>query len=240
MTTALLVPGSASTGDFVRRAFRELLAGVGEAVTVGEGIGDPVVLAGGIGREVDARAGTDRAVTLVVGVSVGAHAVAGWAASQTGQSAVHDQLLVCAMPAWTGEPDATATLTASAADLVAAAGVSSEVARLQSEYPGDWVVAELTRAWTALGSAAVAASLRATASSAAPSRTDLHRIRQRTAVIALGDDPFHPAEVAREWVDAIPNAVLVQVGRTEPRGDLAVFGERVAHALASNRSSINR
>ncbi len=240
MTTALLVPGSASTGDFVRRAFRGLLAGVAEAVTVGEGTGDPVALADEIGREVDSREGTDRAVTVVVGVSVGAHAVAGWAASRAGQSAAGDLLLVCAMPAWIGEPDATAALTASAADLIAAAGISSEVARLQSEYPDDWVVAELTRAWTALGPTAVLASLRATAASAAPRHTDLHRIRQRAAVVALSDDPFHPAEVARQWVDAIPNAVLVHVGRMEPRGNLDIFGERVAQALAPDRSSINR
>lgn len=219
MPVAYLVPGSASNGDFVARAFADLLDGY-ETCVVSHPSGDALRIADRLAQTSQARP-----ADLAIGVSIGAHAVAWWA-SRTGAEVP----CVLAMPAWTGPPGPIAAATGAAADQVASHGAAAELRRLQQEFGGDWVVAELVRAWSVLSDDALIATLRGTAASSAPSLDDLAEVAAPSVVLALDDDPLHPASVAAAWADALPQAALVQVGRDEPADDIRVFGRRVLAA----------
>lgn len=231
MAIALLVPGSASTGDFLQRAFAPVLTGL-TAVVITDVSGDAARLADHIELAVEEHNGDP--VALMVGMSVGAHAVGWWASRQrqgsTAGAATRAQL-VLAMPAWTGAPGSVATATADAVQRLARAGVPSELARLTSMFPDDWVVAELVRAWTAIPFADLLTSLAGTAASRAPDVGDLARIHHSTVVLTLTEDPLHPAAVGKQWAATIPGALLATVGRAEPAEAVEVFGRRVQPLL---------
>lgn len=168
------------------------------------------------------------------GISVGAHAVAAWAARATPGLADPPDL-VLAMPAWTGAPDPVAALTRASADEIEAGGVDAVLDRLLAEAGGDWVVDELVLSWRGRDAVDLARALRAAAASAAPTADDLARIRARTVVVALADDPLHPVAVAEEWAGAIPGARLAVVAREAPglhRGALGAAAREVLDAWA--------
>lgn len=217
MPLAYLVPGSASGGDFVARAFADVIAGYDHCV-VTDPSGDALVIADRV-----AGLARDRPPDLAIGVSVGAHAVAWWASR-------HGVTVPCvlAMPAWTGEPGPVAGATAAAANQVARLGVAGELHRLRTEFGEDWVVAELQRAWSGRSTDALVATLQGTAASVAPGVADLAAIQAPAVVVALDDDPLHPASVAAEWAAHLRRATLVHVGRDEPADDIRVFGRRVS------------
>lgn len=171
-----------------------------------------------------------RTLQTVGGISVGAHAAATWAARDAGRSPQPD--LVLAMPAWTGEAGPIAALTAATADEVARDGIDAILARLVAEAGDDWVVDELVRSWTGADPAALPAGLRAAAAGAAPTLDGLARIRARTAVVALADDPLHPVEVAEAWAAAIPDARLVVVPRGAPGVDRGALGAAARSVLS--------
>lgn len=235
MAIALLAPGSASTGEFLTRAFTDLLTGL-EPVVITDPSGDAERIATRIAAaHAHARAAGDR-IALVIGMSVGAHGAAWWA-SRRPHHTDPPELLVLALPAWTGPPGAAAAGTAAAVDALAQHGVAAELDRLQALYPDDWVVAELARAWTAMPVAELLTSLAGTADSSAPGMADLARIHVPTVVVALRDDPMHPIAVAREWAGAIPAAMLISLGRLEPGRDMAAFGRAVQAGLSRPRAA---
>ena len=57
-------------------------------------------------------------------------------------------------------------------------------------------------------------------------------VRGAAAVVALADDPLHPAAVAARWAATIPGAALVEVPRDAPRHDRGALGRAAADALA--------
>lgn len=227
----VMLPGSGSDGDFMRRAFGPLL-GSCRPVVVEHRSGRADLLAAELSTTLAQLTATDTDVAVVIGVSLGAHAAALWASRRP----LISPDLVLALPAWTGAPGSVAAATAAAADQISRSGRDAELARLAQEYPDDWVVAELSRAWRVLPAPELVASLQGTAASWAPARHELQRIENRTAVLALADDPLHPVATARSWAAAIPRARLVEVGRQEPAGDLAVFGRRARAALEALRA----
>lgn len=238
MAIALLAPGSASTGEFLARAFADLLTGL-EPVVITDASGDARRIAARIAT-VDAHAqATGDRIEVVIGMSVGAHAAAWWASRQH-HRADPAALVVLALPAWTGPPGAVAAGTAAAVDALAEHGVAAELDRLRAQYPDDWVVAELARAWTAMPVADLVASLTGTAASAAPDLADLARIDLPTVVVALRDDPMHPIEVARQWAATIPGATLVSLGRPDPGSDVATFGRAVLAGLSPRQAVVDR
>ena len=237
MRTALLVPGSASSGDFVQRAFSPLLSSDDAVVTIGAGGGDAAVLTAGLASEYRRAVQRGDRVTAVIGVSVGAHAAAEWAAAGSGLEE-RPPVLVLALPAWTGPPDETAELTAGAVAAIRQHGVPEELARLRRQFGDDWVVDELVAAWAAKPEAELLAALTATARSEAPTTDRLRMITAPTVVVAHDADPFHPATVARTWAETIPGAVLAKVGRDEPAADRSVFGRRVLQALAEGTGAV--
>lgn len=212
-TVAVLTHGAGSTGEFVRRALPAAALGVDDVVALDDRTGrvDEVMdLIDAAARSALARG--DRVV--VGGVSLGAHAAARWAVERAPADGV--DRLVLALPAWTGPPDHVAAATAAAADEIEAVGSREVLRRLAGDpaHAGDWVVAELARAWPVYGDAVLVRALRNAGSSHGPTVAVLRRITMRATVVALADDPLHPATVAREWSRALVDARLV----VRPRG----------------------
>lgn len=227
MTTAVLLPGSASTSDFVRRAFPQILHDIGVTDWTPTG-GDALDMAHQLGRYVSTLPNSS---LLIIGLSVGAHAAALWASDNPRP---HTRMLL-AMPAWTGPPGPVAATTAVAAQRIEDIGLREELAQLTEQYADDWVTAELVRAWSETNPAQLVATLRATARSAAPTVDQLRGITCPTLVLGLHDDPMHPWAVARQWAENIAGAELIGLDRSEPQTDLTAFG-RACVATEWNRS----
>jgi pimeloyl-ACP methyl ester carboxylesterase len=173
-----------------------------------------------------AEAARDGEVALVGGISLGAHAAALWSA----RGGIARSLLL-AMPAWTGDAEQVAALTASTADDIEAFGIERVLARVAGvAADDDWVLDELRRGWRTYDDVRLAATLRSAAASPGPTPDELARITAPTAVVALADDPLHPAAVARRWTDVLPRAALGVVGRHEPAHDRGALG-RVGRTL---------
>ncbi|GGN21394.1 thioesterase [Lentzea pudingi] len=189
----LLLPGTASDEVFVRSVFTDPLSQVGAIVdaprvrTLGERL-----------------AALDSAWTghpiVVGGVSLGAHVAARWAVRNPGRCAG----LVLALPAWTGAPDdAPAALAAKAsAEIVADQGIDAAIAGTTG-----WLHDELKRAWHGYGDL-LAPHLEEASESAAPTLDELETLDVPTGIVGCTDDPVHPIEIARQWADAMPRAVL--------------------------------
>lgn len=137
---------------------------------------------------------------VVGGVSLGAHVAARWAARNPGRCAG----LILALPAWTGDPgDAPAAQAARAsAEIVTHHGLDTAL-----EGTTGWLRDELTRAWRAYGDQLVP-HLEEAAGSPAPTLDELKSLNVPTGIVGCTDDPVHPIEVAEQWADAIPRAVL--------------------------------
>jgi pimeloyl-ACP methyl ester carboxylesterase len=190
--TAVLLPGTGSDEVFVRSVFEEPFAQVGVHV-----------VAPATARVDEHLAVLDaawRGEPLVVGgISLGAHVAAEWAVRHPSRCAG----LVVALPAWhgpaTGAPAALAA-TASAS-VVEQSGVAAALAGTSG-----WLAAELARAWGR--HVELPATLRAAATSAAPTLAELAGLDVPTGVAGCADDPVHPLQVAQEWTAALPRAVL--------------------------------
>lgn len=191
--SVLLLPGTASDEVFVRSVFTDPLSQVGAIIDA------PRV------RTLSERlAALDSAWTghpiVVGGVSLGAHVAARWAVRNPGRCAG----LVLALPAWTGAPDgAPAALAARAsAEIVAEQSIDVAIAGTTG-----WLHDELKRAWHGYGDLLVP-HLEEASESAAPTLDELGTLDVPTGIVGCTDDPVHPIEIARQWADAMPRAVL--------------------------------
>jgi pimeloyl-ACP methyl ester carboxylesterase len=229
---AVVLPGSGSTAEFVARAFARPLTATGRALVTADppparpDAPDP---ADAWGLALDDLA-TREPVTLVGGVSLGAHAAARWASRRPG--ATGGLLLV--MPAWTGPPDAVAAVSGATADEIDRLGVEALLARLRTmPTETEWVVDELHTAWRRRGRAALAAELHGVAASRGPDVGELRRIAVPCGVVALAGDPLHPAAVAATWAAELPVAGLVTVDHPAVDADRAALGSAALRALAA-------
>jgi pimeloyl-ACP methyl ester carboxylesterase len=238
---ALIAHGAGSSADFVRRAFGPPLAAGGfrlasydlrahgdssrihdpDRLQLRQHAADLAVLAERLGAR------------LLGGISLGAHAAvraalsvqAALMARTAPRSAEPDRLvgLLLVMPAWTGDPDAVAAANAVQAAELAAVGTSAVLRRIGEDHPG-WVADELAAAWPRHDPESFVAALRGLARSAAPAVDELARIEVPVGVVALRDDPMHPATVAHRWAEALPRAVLAEVEFAAPATDRSVLG----------------
>ncbi|MGW4209344.1 alpha/beta fold hydrolase [Lentzea sp. NPDC004789] len=137
---------------------------------------------------------------VVGGVSLGAHVAAAWAVRNPARCAG----LILALPAWTGPANgAPAAMAAKAsAEIVTRHGLDAAL-----EGTSGWLRDELSRAWRGYGDQLVP-HLEEAATSAAPTLDELKTLDVPTGIVGCTDDPVHPIEIAREWADAIPRAVL--------------------------------
>jgi pimeloyl-ACP methyl ester carboxylesterase len=166
----------------------------------------------------------------VGGVSVGAHAVARWAAHDERAAELEGLLLV--MPAWTGTDSGTAAITEASAKALRREGVHAELLRmsLDRSLQHDWVMSELSRAWPRQADTLAAALLR-TARSRGPYISELAQLNQPVGIVALADDVLHPESVAERWHHYLRRSAVVQVARHAPAKDRSVIGVAAVQAL---------
>lgn len=244
---AVLLPGSGSDHLFVASAFAQPLAMLGIRL-----IAPPPVAGSGVVHALDdalclaaqEHADGNPGGVLVGGVSLGAHVAAGWAVRNPGRCAG----LLLALPGWLGSPaGAPAALAALAsADAVRRDGLDRTLAQVRATIGSTpsqrWLADELDRAWRGYGDA-LADSLRAAAAATAPTADELRGLAPPAGIVALSDDPLHPATVAQQWADALPRAAVVTTCLRAVGRDRAALGRaavlawlRAAHAEPDVRS----
>ena len=221
--------GAGSSADFALRVFAPLpgllvsydLRGHGDSTP----IRDESLL--GLDAHVADLATVVAAVSArrVAGLSLGGHVVARWAAGRA-----LDAVLI-AMPGWLGPPDAVAAANARQAAELKERGVEGSLRRIRRNAPA-WVAEELEASWRRHDPAALQAVLRALARSPAPDIDTLRAVRAPVAVVALADDPLHPAAVARRWARALPRAAYAEVTPAEMARDRAALGRAASAALS--------
>ncbi|HWC81597.1 MAG TPA: alpha/beta hydrolase [Pseudonocardiaceae bacterium] len=228
----VLLPGTGSDEVFVTEAFATPAAEFGwRPVAV------PPVPGPALAEEF--LAALDRAAEagpiVVGGISLGAHLAVEWALRRPERCAG----LVAALPGWHGpvdDPAGTAPAAVAArysAARVDALGVDAALAGAVDGVPG-WLAAELNRAWRRAG-AGLAAALRVAATRPAPALAELARLSVPAGVAACADDPVHPAEVAKDWAAALPNAELRTITFAEFGADRAALGRAALEAFHTAR-----
>lgn len=197
---AVLLPGTGSDDEYLRKAFGGPLTDVGALpVAVAP---EPSGVVSGYLRALDDAAASGPIV--VAGVSLGAAVATAWALAHPDRTLA----VLAALPPWTGAPDgAPASLSARhTAALLRRDGLASTTATMRASSPV-WLAEELTgswrRQWPALPDAMDEA-----AAYVAPDRRELTGLIPPMGVAAAEDDPIHPISVAREWVAAAPRAAL--------------------------------
>lgn len=218
------VPGTGSDADHVRRAFGGAARELGvELIAVQPA--SPLVE--NHLRALD-EASSRHSSILVGGVSIGAAIALDWAL-RAGPSRCAGVL--AALPAWSGRPEGTvAAISALAtAEAVERDGLDQAVTAMVASSP-DWLGAELSRSWRALGED-LTPQLRAAAHHRAPTVEEITRLSVPLAIVSATDDPIHPLDVAREWRAAAPNAELVEVGLQDWGRNPAVLGDGCLTAL---------
>jgi pimeloyl-ACP methyl ester carboxylesterase len=220
--TAVLLPGTGSDDVFIRSVFAGPLGRAGVTLVAPEPIPGPH-----LGRRhlaaLDAVA-SDRGPVLAGGISFGAHLAAEWACAHPSRCAG----LLLAMPAWTGAPgDCPAAV---AARYSAAAVVRDGLdATLAAADVSPWLAAELDRAWRRHGPG-LADSLLAAAERPAPLPAQLAGLDVPVGIVAVRDDPLHPATVAAQWAAAVPGAELRSLSFAEFGADRSALGRAVVEA----------
>lgn len=203
VVTTLVVHGAGSTGAVAA----ELLGLDSDVVLIEDRTGDveQVIL------QIEAAWARHPDCTALVGVSLGAHAVARWAAS----TARPLPRIACVLPAWTGSPTAAADATAGAAHDVAREGSAAILARLQRESPHSDVVRLLQLAWPTYADEQLARSLTCASQGRGPHPEELAAISAPVVVIGWRGDAFHPDCVAHEWARHLRRPTLALAARPD-------------------------
>lgn len=222
--TTVLLPGTGSDDDFVRRAFSRPLRQVGAVLVAPPPEADRLIDGYLSALDDAARDGP----IAVGGVSIGAAVATAWALAHPGRTLA----VLAALPAWAGAPDAAPAALAArySAERLRADGLAATTAQMQASSPA-WLAEELTRSWRAQWPHLPDAMDEA-AAYVAPGPAELARLAAPLGVAAAVDDPVHPVRVAVEWVGAAPRAALRTVTLDEMGADPAALGAACLAALA--------
>lgn len=226
--TAVLLPGSGSDANFVRRAFAPVTALCADSVSVDA---QPPSVVASYWRALDDAAASGP--VIVCGVSLGSAVAAKWALAHPDAGVS----LVLTLPPWSGAAGADTPAAASAlitADTVDEVGADEAIRRMQAGSPS-WLASELTRSWAAHGPF-LASALREAACYVAPSLPELETLRADTVVIGAAGDAIHPVTVARAWGERIPGARTEVVNLSELGAAPDVLGRTAVAAFTSGRS----
>lgn len=219
----VLLPGTGSDEDYVRRAFAAPLEQAGAVVVAVPP--EPEQLVAGYLRALDEAAlGGPIAVG---GVSIGAAVATCWALANPGRTVA----VLAVLPPWTGTPGtAPAALSARhTAARLRREGLAATTAAMTLSSP-PWLAEELARSWLwqwpnlpdAMDEAAAYVG---------PTASELGRLAAPMAVVGASDDPIHPIIVAREWASAVPHAALSTVTLDQFGPQPTVIGAAALAAL---------
>lgn len=223
----VLLPGTGSDDDYLRRALGAPLEAAGALVIAVPPHPDRLVAS--FTEALDRAARTAPTGRIAVGgVSLGALLAARWALEHPDRTVA----VLAVLPPWTGEPgNAPAALSARhTAAALRRDGLAATAAAMRSSSP-PWLADELARSWERQWPALPDAMAEA-AACLAPTQAELRTLRAPLAVVAAPDDPVHPAEVAADWVACAPHAALAEVG-------LADFGPNPARLGAACLAALN-
>ena len=222
--TTVLLPGTGSDDDYVRRAFSGPLQQAG-ALLVAPAPRPERLIDGYLSALDDAaRVGP----VCVGGISIGAAVATAWALAHPDRTVA----VLAALPAWAGAPgSAPAALAArySAARL-RSDGLAATTSQMRASSP-PWLGDELARSWRAQWPH-LPDAMDAAAGYVAPSHAELARLAAPLAVVGAVDDTVHPLQVAVEWVAAAPRAALRTVTLRQFGADTAELGTACLAALA--------
>lgn len=219
----VLLPGSGSDDDYVRRAFSGALVGAG-AILVTPAPEPGRLIEGYVEALNDAASDGPIAVG---GVSIGAAVAVAWALAHPRDTVA----VLAALPPWTGASDGAPAVLAArhTADQLRRNGLAATTSDMRASSP-TWLADELDRSWTAQWPRLPEAFEEA-ARYVAPNRDDLSHLRTPMGIVAAQDDPIHPLEVGLEWASAAPRAALRIVALEEFGPDPERLGAQCLAAL---------
>ncbi|MCK0440490.1 alpha/beta hydrolase [Gordonia alkaliphila] len=213
MPTVILMAGTGSDDDYLRRSFGPAVAEAGadlQALAPSARLIDDYLDTLDAAADAAAAAGT----TIVVGgVSIGAVVALRWVLDRGG---AHCSGVLAALPPWSGPVgDSLAALSARVtADAVERDGLEPTIAAMAATSP-PWLAAELSRSWRALADRDLVGQLRTAAAYRAPTLAEIAELPVPLAIAGALDDPLHPIEVARDWARAAPHAALTEIALSE-------------------------
>lgn len=219
----VLLPGTGSDDDYLRRAFGEPLRQAGATMVAVSP--RPRALVAGYRRALDEAA--EAGPIAVGGVSLGAAVAAAWALERPDDAVA----VLAALPAWTGPPDgAPASLSArQTAAALRRDGLAATTEAMRSSSP-PWLADELARSWRRQWPG-LPDALEEAAGYVAPTAAEMGDLRTPLAVVGASDDPIHPPEVARQWAATAPRAALRWVSLAEFGPLPRLLGEACLGAL---------
>ncbi len=222
--TTVLLPGTGSDDDYVRRAFSGPLREAGALLIAPPPRPDRLIDGYLSALDDAAREGP----IGVGGVSIGAAVGAAWALAHADRAIA----VLAALPAWAGAPGAAPAALAArhSASQLRADGLAATTTQMRASSP-PWLADELARSWRAQWPQ-LPDAMEEAAAYVAPSCADLTGLAAPLAVAAAVDDPIHPLQVAVDWVTAAPRAALRTVTLDQIGTDPAALGAACLAALA--------
>ena len=219
----LLLPGTGSDEDYLRRVFAGPLEQEGAVVVAVPPRADDLIHGYRQALDEAALAGP----IIVGGVSIGAVVAVRWALEHPDRVVA----VLAVLPPWTGEPDsAPAALSARhTAALLLRDGLVATTAAMRSSSP-PWLADELTRSWYRQWPDLPDAMVEA-AAYPGPTTAELRRLATPMGVVAASDDLIHPMAVASEWASWAPRAALRTVTLEQFGPEPAVLGAAGVAAL---------
>lgn len=218
----LVTHGAGSTLETAQALFCPFLEAVVPGRISWDGIddrtGDVEVVAERI-RQWLAQSRSPEVSRVVCGISLGAHAAVLAIGREPRPTAVPDGC-IAALPAWIGEPDATAAHTAETGRRIATHGYQRVLADIveRTSQKHRWIVRALEQDWSRYSTSELTASLRTAAGGRAPTLADVRSITAPTLVIGARDDQLHPIDIARSWADVLPDSQLMEIDFLSTRG----------------------
>jgi pimeloyl-ACP methyl ester carboxylesterase len=222
--TTVVLPGTGSDDDYVRRAFSGPLREAG-AVLVAPRPRPGDLIAGYLSAlDSAAHAGP----ICVGGVSIGAAVAAAWALTHPDRTVA----VLVALPAWLGAPGTAPASVAArySAERLRVEGLTATTAQMRASSP-PWLGDELARSWGAQWPHLPDAMDEA-AAYVAPSPAELAGLAAPMGVAAAVGDSVHPLQVGIDWAAAAPHATLQTVTLEEMGCDTAALGAACLAALA--------